>query len=437
MVAMDMPSFVNNVAFGERMRQIRDEVVLASLETVARHDGPSPSLQSRIENGQALTITDETIKKYETAFAALSGEAFPRELGSGFLAALVTAYHAAEGGQEQVDARTSRINSMAQYGQAPWASRGIFLGLDLGELETPVIGASISRIMTQHGARVVTDEDPAPQGFNLGSLPVRWARDIPGFDELLVQLIDRQQSITVAGASDTADRVARLMEAAGRGVHTDVESRLDPITAITSLSVARRRAEAFGAPASGNNNLNLAWMILLANAVGHKQGVGAYTAWSRHSADVAVWKSAIATVPDAVRGGMPDVRELMGAADLYLTAWTGSRRDSPKEVELSFDGDEIAWGATDWEMGEPIEPAAGDLWIYGGHLLPNYAGEGRVDKVLAEMGIPSVLLLPNGLEAGGPQVEAPDYEWCPSGVRPEFVLLRARKARVWRAVQIR
>lgn len=436
MITMDMPSFSNNAVFGERMRQIRDEVVGVSLEAVSGSGGPSASLQSRIENGQALTITEETIKKYETAFAALSKDAFPRDLGIGFLAALVTAYDAADRGQEQIDARTTRINSLTRQEQAPWASRGIFLGLDLGELEVPVFGASISRIMT-HGARVVTGEDPAPQGFNLGSLPVRWARDIPGFDELLVQLIIRQQSITVAGPSDTADRVARLMAAAGRGVHTDVESRLDPIAGITSLSAARRRAVALGTPASGSNNLNLAWMLLLANAVGHRYGVGAFTAWSRYHADAAVWRSTIATLPDAVRGGMPDVEEMMGDAKAYLTEWTGSRQDSPKEVELSFDGDEITWGATDWEMGEPIEPVDGDLWIYGGRVRPNADGEGGVDRVLAEMGIPSVLLRHNGLEAGGPQVEAPDYEWCPSGVRPEFVLLRARQIGVWRAVQVR
>lgn len=66
---METAAFPNSVEFGEFIVALRDRI---PRETIARHGGPSDTYQSRIEGGDEMQISADTIAKYSAALSALS-----------------------------------------------------------------------------------------------------------------------------------------------------------------------------------------------------------------------------------------------------------------------------------------------------------------------------------------------------------------------------
>lgn len=79
----------NSVEFGKWLRRLRT-LVDKSLDEIANLGGPSRSLQSRLENGELIPFTADTIDKYVVAFGAASRTFLPEQPHS-FLRALACA----------------------------------------------------------------------------------------------------------------------------------------------------------------------------------------------------------------------------------------------------------------------------------------------------------------------------------------------------------
>lgn len=418
--------FQNSPAFAESVRTLRtlhtnwSEHRGYATTAVEKAGGPSTSHQGRIENSAAMPITAEVIANYDTALTELSGGV----LGPGLFTALA-GLHAASQWQEDRDQRSGMILRHA----AEQSPRSILVGLDVFT-NHPVHVSSIE--MHPDLTADDTDSRHAP-----GDYLVNLSRsDAATFRNLAVRLARRHPSVTVAddnwGSLALLDAHVPPLDALwleqGGSVHADAELVVDPIDGITTLREARDRAQILGA--SDHDAQWVGWIILFANALGQKHRIGALAAYIRYQ-NTEEWDNLRASLPTEVTGSFPATDHMKSLTQRCLSPWTASRTNPQFEMRFTIEGDDIVWHPDESPPPRtPIQPKAGDLWLYQPADLP-------LAQVLLARNAPGVLRLSSeALFALDPYDlgRGTQERWYSSGISDQFALIHSAD-RGWLPIQ--
>ncbi|WP_079261811.1 helix-turn-helix domain-containing protein [Mycobacteroides abscessus] len=372
------PSIQMTEGFGSWFRHLRENVAQLPQQSLALKVGDvSDSTISRIENGEG-SVQATTLNRLAGAF---------RHTVVGSLMTAVAKSFAAD--NEEDNGRRS------EYLRALAAERG----RDSGEL---VIGISLEApelIVTRTGLTADPRDPDFRRGQPLYDQLSQWGGDA------CIRLAARYQGVVLAQQGGYGNKSAAYFQAVARTVRGDIERHVDPLAGVTELGEAMLRASALVADVYVENGEAvreaLGWVILLANAVGAQLNTSPYTAWLlKYRENEDHWRRAFSALAQAVRNCPEDLETVLKLAQPWLEAWAGIALDKPSGVRFTRGGDgTISWMAEpDWVMGELVEPAAQDLWLYGGQT-------GAPSAVLASCGIQHLYLQDQGLTLSNPPGE--------------------------------
>jgi len=405
----------NSVEFGKWLRRLRT-LVDKSLDEIANLGGPSRSLQSRLENGELIPFTADTIDKYVVAFGAASRTFLPEQPHS-FLRALACASWAITddaGNRERHD-----LIASALIDSSP---------------EKLILGASVEpdpKVITATSLRKSVSTAGLHSSVLLRDL---LATSDAEFEQVLLLIALRHPTITyVHAASPIVDAASAAAAQAARSIIENIEDHIDPIASITTLEAAQRRAAAFGALEAKDVN-GTAWAILFSNILAAKDKTSALEAWNTHQRGTEAWNEVYDRARTSIKKGLDTQGAIREAAGPFLNSWTAVDPSQPPAVSFSIGGDgQEQWSVSDdWKLQSPIEVNPGELWVYGGRLDRERQGA-LAGRVLADMSIPNLHLTETGAALSRPAVFR-GYQWCPAG-SGAYALVRT-DPQPWQAVQV-
>lgn len=309
---MPVDSFPGHYAFSALIRDLRDKVVRASLEQVARAEGPSVSLQTEIEGGSGKPVSEATIGKYQVAFDKLTPGAVP----AGFLSAVATLF----GGL----ARGDRLGKQIAEHVRVWGhSRSVLLGCHPGSTD----------MIT--GTNLVLLDDDSPLSAMLHDI------DRIEFTRLCMSIARRHPAVTLVSNSERHQEPLDRYLSAGWQEGGDVRSvgqasppvpraAFDPIGGARSLDEALVIADALCT--NPRDVVAAAWGILIVNTA-------ALLGWKPKEQDLGALKSNFGIDSDADQDS--------GAPVSPMRMWRALEQDSQRAAR-SLDRREAFTAATEW-----------------------------------------------------------------------------------------
>lgn len=431
---MPVESFPGHSAFSTFIRDVRDKVVRASLDQVARAEGPSVSLQTEIEGGSAKAVTASTIGKYQAAFDKLKPGAVP----AGFLPAVATLFSRV--------AREDRLGKQIADRVRSWGhSRSVLLGCHPGSTD----------MIT--GANLVLLEGDSPLSGMLHDI------DRIEFTRLCIGIAKRHPAPTLVANSERHRAPLDRYLAAGWLDGSEIRSigqvspperraAFDPIAGARSLSEALVLADALCS--NSRDAVAAAWGILIVNTaaqLGRKPNEcgldadkdiddtdpvspmrmwramerdhlrAAYSVEQRgpFSASSAWFRQG--GLQSALLADMPSGVHIRAALSEALTSWYEDYIAAVWQIDLV---NEFHNGhrMPPWEVDgtEPDlfgdRPSPVDLWYFNERRHPN------LPKVLHAQGVGNITLSSTGLQLAT-DYRGSTYRWFPVGLGTGFGLL--------------
>ncbi|WP_131804411.1 hypothetical protein [Mycobacteroides abscessus] len=432
---MQIYPFANTAAFGATMKALREYGEHASLQRIQDAGGPSDTQQGRIEAGEAMKITSDTMTKYDAAYSQLLSFQDPpawygsNQFGEGFVKALAAVY-AATADENGIADRRQLIEQQA----ARTPKDKLFLGVDL-HTERPVFGVMLTRYESHK--KKFPDRMGAAQSY----IDTQMMRD-GDIRTLSMRIAQRHPSaITLTDKPLQPGPLARkLLAEQGEyepwpgTVQRNGYGRYDPIANVRSLTAAKQRAKALGAPSSGGAVDAVGWMILLVNILTDTENATTTATltplqtWMQYH-NSAAWDRLRATMPENVAGSVPDTELMVSATTSVLSPWIEARTVPQFEVTYKIqdkakDQAPVTWNVASLSDQEPLVPKAGDLWETRIARLPH---------VLAHEGISAIVLGGHGV-AINMDDDGPAHQWCPSPVRDDLALIYCQE-HGWDAIQ--
>lgn len=419
--------FPNSVEFGEFIAALRGRV---SRETVARHGGPSDTYQARIEGGDEMQISPDTIAKYSAAFSSMSFA----EVTPSFFTAAARAFSEWPG-----SSGSARLSSADP--DPDWGFRVGNVVPESGTASPKELYAGRLARARGHLASALTELRGHGTTFLDVVAGVAAKHRAVTLIPWSVAANDRKWTgywwQEAHGSQPSAAPYARV------GAYPDGLPRrvIDPIAGVSSLEQAHRRANALGA--SGEDRTFLAWAILLANAdsacavgespieswmrgyTGRGKGTGPFVDVEKRD----VWGPIV-----AVSGYAPPITVVRERSAKYLFDWVDQWVMSHNlRFERPADSDDrklIDWCTDNSERPEiPTDSDQALAWFYD-----DEGALRRLPDVLADQGMRSLVLTTEGLSA--PWVSGPTYLWYPITRMPSWALVREDDGEDWYAVQM-
>lgn len=431
------------------LQDVREHVLGASQLAISSVPGaPSQPQVSRAESDPDFPLTQDLLRRLGSAYHALAPNKFSEQAPS-LVEAKAAAFAAAE---PPVDDRERQ--------DALWvaarANRGnqIVLGIDLATDEI-VTGTSLRLAQPMdiiRGQTEFTDHTDMYMAQAAGDACAE-------FDEHVHRIAAWFKGVTIV--EDTAPALETMIAYWTRraenhqlttSVHRDITKRIDPIAGIRTLPQARAAASELRprrhADPTPTTTDHVAWILLLANMIGARDGISPIEAWEkyRHDKDLGVWVALFDKLDPSLTTRLPSLLEIIATAKPMLNPWC---HESPT------DGWDISWtqdaeGNPIWDVSPPddrarIVPAAGDLIV----TKPGREELSIIESVLRRQQIPIATIDPAaavpardrhlrfcGISLNSVADTAP-YAWAPTGLKnSSYGLLRNEVTKQWRAAQL-
>lgn len=336
-------------------------------------------------------VSDSTISRIENGEGAVQLSTLNR-LGQGFvqqpvpqiIAAVAKSF--AEDNDEGNQYRSERLMELAAV--HGWRSDELVVGISLEDRKL---------ITTRTGLTDYADDMTYRRGWLLYDQLSQRGGDAS------IRLAARYRGIVLARQQEYGDKAADYFQAAARTVRRDIERHVDPLAGVTELDEALLRARSLMAGAFVEKGEAvreaLAWIILLANAVGAQLDVSPYMAWlMEYRGQADVWRQSFEALGQAVPKAPTDPEKVLSLARPWLEKWSGVNPEKPAGVSFTRGDDgTIAWRAEpDWVMEELAAPGSDELWLYGGQTE-------HPSQVLASCGIEHLVLDDEGPRLSNPR----------------------------------
>lgn len=387
------PSIPLTEGFGVWFKHLREHVGRITQQALSMKCEVSDSTISRIENGEGA-VQISTLNRLGQGF----GQPVPQ---------IVTAVAKSFAADNEQDNR-HRSEQLAELA-AELGSRSdeLVVGISLEDREL---------ITTRTGLTDYADDVTYRRGWLLYDQLSQHGGDAA------IRLAARYRGIVLARQQEYGDKAADYFQAAARTVRRDIERHVDPLDGVTELDEALLRARSLLAGAFVENGEAvceaLAWIILLANAVGAQLDVPPYMAWlMEYRGQTDVWRQSFEALARAVPKAPNDPETVLSLARPWLEKWSGVNPEKPSGVSFTRGDDgTIAWKAEpDWVMGELAAPDSQELWLYGGHVQ-------HPSQVLASCGIKHLALGEQGPTLSNPQGK--EQSWFKNPANADYAIVK-------------
>lgn len=434
----------NNDLFGERIRQLRTEVLNASQDRIAAAGGPSGPQQSRVESG-AMTVSSEWLTRYGTAAHELEPNKFSVQAGS-YFHALAAAYNAATDGLDRK--RATAIAEAADRADHGVAVFGINLATD--EL---VLGHSLKPAREIAGTSIQAEGPPPLTDSYMAATATTGAASTDEFLPTAYRIAGRYRGISLFSEDSQYLHGATVCWLANRSgtIQYSAARRFDPIADTTTLRTALHLAGGLAYDTTNNEpqQVSTAWIILLANAISGKHGdLRPIDVYAQHRNNPEPWAHELDHIDQRARKDLPDIQTMLNQAAKYLKPWVheGNRLEDWDIRFTPNDAGGIQWTVDIPDEETPLTAQHGDLW-----LIPSETQKTRtIENILSVRGTQSISIrtpttsttgpgdtwaLP-WLTVNNPTGQYTNYDWAPAGLPSHPYGLLRQPNGTWQAAQL-
>lgn len=428
---------VNTPGFGAFLAQLREDVN-KSLDALHDLGGLSRADQTRLEKGQATTVTPERVKRYGEALNAADPDRYPADETSSYIAAVATVHMVAEGLHVAGHSTTDLSSDIAQRARDWPGDRDFFLGRDLADLDHLVGGRGL--MSAASGLPGAGYEERRPHweeaALNRGK----------HFVDIMIRVAARQRAAAVTCPASTlaADLAEDYWVANNIGaVRRRADLRIDPLAGPRTFSAARRRARVLGAERHAEFPLSI--VIFLANAVAaarpdssptHEWLTIRYDRQARQGGRshrfLDAYEMAKSKMPPEYANQYVPLDLMLEQAEPYLSKFVAPQDEVLWDMEIQIGpGNELSMTVDSPDNQGPFDPQPSDLLIY------SQPPTGAIRGLIADLGVPTVELRDSSIGTTAGRVHDQVYYWCPVlGVPDKFAVLYRESRKEWIPVQL-
>lgn len=404
-------------AWAMAIKTLREQILQTTQDQVAKAGGPNRDYQSKAEGAKHPGLSENSINQYIKAFTAIAeSKSLPiatYDIGS-LLSALAQANMPAEAASTAEEAH-------------PAPRQGIYLGTDIAD-GTALYARTIATLPDRQ-------QSPLSLAVKLGD---EWILPSgrPGsfFPEAIARLAARQPAVTVINAGW---RPVELCSHWPKSTWRTMEDyRLDPISGINTIEEAYERAgllaDEWCCSSVWGQRYELAWVILMANAMGAAHGIGALAAWNRYQRSPLHWQR---PGGEMLALDLPSTEDLLTSARPVLSPWAVAYGPAQYQASFAVDGGEVTWAVNQVGWPQPAIPQAGEIV----HVKESACD--RVSRLLVALGTPvTEYKVDNSSQGWALILDAHSGTgdislWLPTPVKGRVVVWK-RQSRKWHAIQM-
>lgn len=404
-------------AWARAIKTLREQILQTTQDQIAKAGGPNRDYQSKAEGAKHPGLSANSINQYIKAFTTIAeSKSLPiatYDLGS-LLSALAQANMPAEAASTAEEAH-------------PAPHQGIYIGTDIAD------GTAL------YARTIATLPDRQQSLLSLAvKLGDEWILPSkrPGsfFPEAIARLAARQPAVTVI---EDGWRPLELNSHWPESTWRTMEDyRLDPISGINTIEEAYERAgllaDEWGCSSVWGQRYELAWVILMANALGAAHGIGALAAWSRYQHSPLHWHRPGA---ETLALDLPSTEDLLTTTRPVLFPWAVAYGPARYQASFSVDGGQVTWAVN--QVGWPMLaiPQAGEI------VRVEESACARISRLLVALGVP-VTEYKVGNSSQGWELVLDAHSgtgdislWLPTPMKGRVVVWK-QQSRKWHAIQM-